>query len=465
MSKHVDTAIIGGGPGGVPAALFLLSKGKSVCLFEKSGHLGGTCLFEGCIPSKIFIESAKRFTSLGKMAHFGIEVGSKFSINWDKVLERKEDILMRRSGGALANLQKFPEFTFIPCEAKLAGSNMIEYLYDGKKGTLEAKNIILATGSVSFIPPIEGINLAITSEELLSIDHIPESMVIIGAGPIGIEAATMFSQSGTKCTIIEMLERVLPNVDAEVAGFLEEKLKDDERINVFTAGKVVSISEDSNQKEVKFEHKGEVKSVKVEVVLVCVGRRPNVKGLGLEEAGVEFDSKGVKVNDFLQTSQEGIYACGDVIGGYMYAHTSTYEGLVCAKNILTGNRVKLNYSYPPAGLVFSEPEIAACGLTEDEAKKQNLDCVCEKYPYKIDARAQVAESAEGFIKFVVDKKTHEILGVHIIGPDASNIISEAALIVKLAVTLEQLVDTIHPHPSLSEGMGILAKQMLAKITR
>lgn len=463
MSKQVDVAIIGGGPGGVPASLFLLSHGKSVCLFEKSGNLGGTCLFEGCIPSKIFIESAKKVTSLKKIPHFGVETDGKFKISWDKVLQRKSEILKRRSQSALANLEKFPNFTFIAQEAKLAGQNKIEYFENGKKETIETKNIVIATGSVSFIPPIEGINEAITSEELLSIDHIPESMAIIGGGPIGIEAATMFSQLGTKCTVIEMLPRILPNVDGEVAGFLEEALKGGGEVDVFTNAKVTAVYKKGNVKEVNFEYEGKTRGIEAEVVLVCVGRRPNIKGLGLEEVGIEFNGKGIKVNEFLETSQKGIYACGDVIGGYMYAHTSTYEGLICAKNILMGNRIKLDYTYPPAGLVFSEPEIASCGLTEDEAKKRAVNFISAKYPYKIDARAQIAESATGFIKFVVDRETHKILGVHIIGPDASNLISEGAILVKLGLKLEDVAETIHPHPSLSEGMGILAKQILAQI--
>ena len=465
MIKKSDLAVIGGGPGGVPPALFLLSQGRSVCLFEKSGNLGGTCLFEGCIPSKIFIESAKRFTSLGKMSHFGIEIDSAAKVNWAKVLQRKKEILTRRSQAALNNLKKFLNFNFIAQEAKLAGPNKVEYLNNGQKEIVEAKNIIIASGSVSFIPPIEGIDLAITSEELLNIDHIPESMAIIGAGPIGIEAATMFSQLGTKCTIIEMLPRILPNVDREPAEFLEGILRESKAIELFTSGKVLAIKNKNGVKEVSFEYEGKLQKAEAELVLVCVGRRPNVEGLGLEDAGIEFDRKGIKVNEFLETTQKGVYACGDVIGGYMYAHTSTYEGLICAKNILMGNKVKLNYAYPPAGLVFSEPEIASCGLTEDEAGKKNVDFISAKYPYKIDARAQIAEGAQGFIKFIVDKKTQKILGVHIIGPDASNLISEAALIVKLGATLQQLADTIHPHPSLSEGMGILAKQMLAQLAQ
>ncbi len=464
MNKQFDTVIIGGGPAGVPPALFLLSKGKTVCLFEKSGNLGGTCLFEGCIPSKIFIESAKRFTALGKIADFGIEASPTAQVNWAKVLERKREILARRSQAALSNLKKFPNFNFLAQEAKLAGPNKVEYLDNGRKEIIEAKNIIIATGSVSFIPPIAGIDLAITSEELLSIGHIPESMAIIGAGPIGIEAGAMFSQLGTKCTIIEMLPRILPNVDSEIAGFLEEALRRNERVNLFTGGKVTGISQKGEAKEISFQYQGQTQKVEAEVVLVCVGRRPNVEGLGLEGAGIEFDRKGIRVNEFLETTQRGVYACGDVIGGYMYAHTSTYEGLVCAKNILMGNKAELNYAYPPAGLVFSRPEIASCGLTEDEAGEKNVDFVSAKYPYRIDARAQIAGEAEGFIKFIADKKTHKILGVHIIGPDASSTISEAALIVKLGISLEQLSDVIHPHPSLSEGFGILAKQMLAQLT-
>jgi dihydrolipoamide dehydrogenase len=462
MSESVDTVIIGGGPGGVPAALFLLSKGRSVVLFETTGNLGGTCLFEGCIPSKIFIETAKKVKALKNIFDFGIEGQFNYKVNWSAVLKRKETILNRRSQAALSNLRSFPKCRFIDAQAKFVESNKVAYSEEGKEHIIEAKNTIIATGSISFIPSIAGIKEAITSEELLSIDHIPRSIAIIGGGPIGIEAAAIFSQMGTKCTLIEMLPRILPNVDKEVAGHLERILKSEQAIDLFTSAKVMKIARKSSAKQVVFDYAGKTHNIEAEIVLVAVGRRPRVEGLGLDKVDIEFDNSGIKVNEFLETTQKGVYACGDVIGGYMYAHTATSEGLTCAKNILLGNKVKLDYSYPPAGLVFSEPEIASCGLTEGEARKRGIVCIMDKYPYKMDARAQIAASTEGFIKLVAEKTSGKILGVHIIGPDASNLISEAAVLVNSGVTLKKLADTVHPHPSLSEGILVLGRQMLAE---
>ncbi len=462
MSESADTAIIGGGPGGVPAALFLLSKGQSVCLFETTGNLGGTCLFEGCIPSKIFIETAKKVRALKNISNFGIEGQFNYKVNWPGVLKRKETILNRRSQAALSHLKSFPKCRFIDAQAKFVEANKVAYSEGGKDHIVEAKNIIIATGSISFIPPVEGIKEAITSEALLSIDHIPQSMAIIGAGPIGIEAAAIFSQMGTKCTVIEMLPRILPNVDKEVAGHLEGILKKEQAIDLFTGAKVTKIVKTSAAKQVVFDYAGKTQKVEAEIVLVAVGRRPRIEGLGLDKVGIECDHSGLRVNEFLETTQKGVYACGDVIGGYMYAHTATSEGLACAKNILSGNKVKIDYFYPPAGLVFSEPEIASCGLTEDEAEIKAIPFITDKYPYQMDARAQIAASAEGFIKLVVEKTTGKILGVHMIGPDASNLISEAAVLVSSGATLKDLAGTVHPHPSLSEGMVVLARQMLAK---
>ena len=462
MSESVDTVIIGGGPGGVPAALFLLSKGKSVALFETTGNLGGTCLFEGCIPSKIFIETAKKVRVLKNISDFGIDGQFHYKVNWPGVLKRKETILTRRSQAALSHLKSFPNCRFIDARAKFVGSHQVAYSENGEEHIVEAKNIIIATGSISFIPPIEGIQEAITSEALLGIEHIPRSMAIIGGGPIGIEAAAIFSQMGTKCTVIEMLPRILPNVDKEVAGHLEGIIKREAAIDLFTGAQVMKIAKTPSAKEIIFDHAGKTHKVEAEVVLVSVGRRPRVEGLDLDKVGIDFDHHGIRVNAFLETSQKGVYACGDVIGGYMYAHTATTEGLTCAKNILAKNKFKLNYVYPPAGLVFSEPEIASCGLTEDEAEKKGIVCITDKYPYKMDARAQIAASAEGFIKLVVEKTTGKILGVHMIGPDASNLISEAAVLVNSGATLKDLAGTIHPHPSLSEGLLVLGRQMLAK---
>jgi dihydrolipoamide dehydrogenase len=448
MSQKTEATVIGGGPGGYVAAIRLGQLGKETTLVER-GDLGGVCVNVGCIPSKALIRVAKLKNRLEAAKQIGVEV-SDVKIDLAKVQAWKASVVSRLVSG-VEFLCASNKVKLIRGEAKFVGSQQIEVKTATGIETIETHNTIVATGSRPVEIPgfkFDGANV-ISSTEALELREVPKNFVIVGAGVTGLEMATMYAQLGSKVTVIELLDQLLPGVvsDPEIIGILERafrKLGIDyhmkSKAKEYRDGKVYATLED-----------GEESAVPCDKVLVSVGRRPNSDGLGLEKAGVKTDAHGwIQVDKKLRTNVPGIYAIGDIIGPPLFAHKASKDGTVAAE-VIAGMNSEADYR-GIAWAIFTDPEIASVGLTEAQAKQKGYEPIIGKFPFTALGRALIAGERDGFVKVVADKQTDIVLGVHIVGPEASDIISEAALAVEMGATLEDIAFTIHPHPTLPEAI-------------
>ena len=462
--KNVDVLVIGGGPGGTPAAMALASAGRHVLLVEKGRGLGGTCLFEGCIPSKILRESAHRLSAIKHSEEFGLRVPEgPIEIDWHAIMGRKATILKRRADGALQHTHQFPTLSVQFGSAVLAGPRHARIIpNDGEPEDIAFTNAIIATGSVPQLLPIAGIDLpqVITSEQLLEVQRPPERLVVIGAGPIGVEMAQIFAAFGSQVTLIEAGPRILAPVEEEVATTLQTHIQR-QGIALQLGVQVSAISSHGNGVRVKYrDAAGAEHAVDADFILDSTGRSPNVDGLGLEHTAVRFDHHGIKVDGKLETDEPGIYAVGDVIGHPMFAHWATAQGLALAGHLL-GRPVRFPTPENNSAVVFSTPEVGMAGLTESEARAAGHKVGIARYDYRTDARAQVSGHPEGMLKIVYDDATRAVLGVHILAEDAAPLLGEGTLAVSAHVPVEALATAIHAHPTLSESMGSAAREALA----
>ncbi len=463
--QQVEFLVIGGGPGGTPAAMALASAGKSVMLVEKGQGLGGTCLFEGCIPSKIFRESARRLRELKEAGQFGLCLLSQdVTVNWSAVLERKRSILQQRSEAALHKSEQLPTLktVFGVCELLCSSSAIIE-IGGGDKMEVHFEKAILSTGSVPFVAPIKGSDhpRVYDSESILNIDHIPKRLVIIGGGPIGVELGQVFNTLGSDVSILEAASHILGPVDKEFASRLQQRMSDD-GIDIITECNTRDILTTGHGVFVEYSiNGGEEKHKIADTVLMVTGRRPNVEGLGLENTRVLYNAHGITVNDKLETDEVGIYAVGDVIGQPMFAHWATAQGLALARHLLK-QPVKFPTVEINSAVIFSEPEIGIAGLTEQQAKQAGLNVQEARYDFKQDARAQIAGCADGLMKIIFDIDSRRVVGVHIMVEGAGELIGEAALLVKSGIPIEAVAAAIHPHPTLTESFVMAVRKMMAQ---
>ena len=447
MSQQ-EVVVIGGGPGGYVAAIRLGQLGKDTVLVERE-NLGGVCLNIGCIPSKALIRVAKLKNRMEAAKQIGLEVGS-IGVDMAKLQTWKESVVSRLVSG-VEYLCKSNHVRIIKGDAKFTGPNTIEVKSAAATETIEAKNTIIATGTRPVEIPgfkFDGTTV-VTTTEMLTLRQVPKNLVVVGAGVSGLEMATMYAQLGSKVTVIELLDQLLPGVvmDVEIVKVVERAFRKlgieyhvKSRAKEYREGKVFATLEDG--KDVTFP---------CDKVLVSVGRRPNSDQLGLEKAGVKTGQQGwIQVNKKLQTNVTGIYAIGDVIGPPLFAHKASKDGVVAAE-IIAGMNSEADYR-GVAWAIFTDPEIASVGLTEDQAKEKGYAPIVGKFPFTALGRALLAGESEGFVKIVADKESELVLGVHIIGPEASDMISEAALAVEMGATLEDVGFTIHPHPTLPEAI-------------
>jgi len=465
MQTHYDVLVIGGGPGGTPAAMALAQAGKQVLLVERGAGLGGTCLFEGCIPSKIFRVSARRLNELRESADFGLCLPSQdVRLNWSAIQQRKRTILNGRAQGAMAKVEKIPALDFIQGTARFLSAREAEIQpAEGDTQHIQFEQAIIATGSVPFRPPIHGIDQhrVLDSEAILNIDHIPDELVIIGAGPIGVELGQIFHTFGSRVMLLEAGPRILGPVDAELAECLHQQMTAD-GIEIHTHCKVNTIVHSGQSVYVEYcPAEGEKQHRFSDTVLVAAGRRPNIAGLGLENTAVTHDAKGIQVDATLQTSEAGIYAVGDVIGQPMFAHWATAQTLALVRHLMN-QPVEFPKPAINTAVIFSQPEIGIAGLTESQAEKAGLQVNVARYDYRADARAQISGHADGLLKIIYEHDTHKIVGVHAVIEDASTLMGEAALIIRTGLTLEALASAIHPHPTLSESFAFAARAAQAQ---
>lgn len=443
-----DIVIIGGGPGGYSAAIRAAQFGADVLLIEAES-LGGTCLNKGCIPTKALYKNAQMINEINNAAEFGIKIDG-FTIDMDEVMKRKQKIVDTLKDGVLKLIQANSIET-INGKASLASSKMIKVIDSkGKESMIKSKNIIIATGSSCSKPLINGIDLpeVMTSDEILLCQRVPKSLTIIGGGAIGIEFASVFNAFGSKVTVVEFLPKVLENMDSEISKKLALSLKK-KGIGVETEARVIEIIKTKDSLSIVTNGKKGETLISSEAVLIATGRAPNVDELNLESLGIAYDKKGVKVDENLQTNIPGIYAIGDVIGGQMLAHVASEEGIMAVDNIM-GLKKQINY-YAIPSCVFTFPEIAAVGLSEEEAKNKGIEYCSSKFLFGGNGKALSIGEGEGFIKVLASAQDKNIIGVHIMGPHASDLISEAVLAVKNKMTVSDISSVVHAHPTLSEA--------------
>jgi len=439
--KAYDVIVLGGGPGGYVSAIKAAQLGAKVALIEKE-VVGGICLNHGCIPTKTLLKNAKVYKTVLHALDYGVVIDGNLTFDWSLMLKRKNIVVKKLTMGVAGLLKKNGVETYIGL-GKVLSAKQVEV--NGE--ILETKNLILATGASPIIPPIPGLKdayenkIAVTSRELLQIENAPKSLVIIGGGVIGVEFATIFSSLGSKVTIIEKLDGILPMMDDDVRSAYAKILKR-EGIEIYTDSEVKLVKGN----EVTYVNQGNETKVIGDTILVSVGMRPNTNGL--EALKLKMDRNAIETNEFMQTSVPNVYAIGDVNGKYMLAHVASAEGLVAAQHIMK-QKASMRYDRVP-NAVYGSPEIATVGLTEKEVKAKGLAYKVSTFPLLASGKAMADNEKDGFIKLIVSEKYKEILGAHILSYNASDLIAELGVTMELEGTAHEIAHTIHPHPTLSE---------------
>ncbi len=446
-----DVVVLGGGPGGYVAAIVAAKHGLDTALVEKDS-LGGTCLNRGCIPTKALVRSSEIYDTVKESEEFGI-FNETPSFDFSKIMERKDNIVKELVAG-IEYLVSKNKITLLEGEGTITDKNTIVVKdEDDKETTVKGKNLIIATGSQPFIPPIKGADETknlYTSDDMLSLEELPESLVIVGSGVIGMEFAFICATLGVEVSIIGASDDILSPLDSDVKREIT-RISKRKGMKLYTGARVEEIIDTADGKSVvMFTRKGKDQYITGDKVLMATGRSPYYAGVDLEKLGIELSDEtgGIKVNSRLQTTVDNIYAIGDVTNINQLAHLASYQGVVAVDNI-AGKDVEADYSVVP-GAVFTIPEIADVGLTEDEAKEKGIEVTVGKFPFAANGKALTFGERRGFAKVVADKSTGVVLGGSIIGPSAADLIHEITVAVKNKLTAEQIVDTIHAHPTTAE---------------
>jgi dihydrolipoamide dehydrogenase len=442
-----DLVVIGAGPGGYVCAIRAAQLGMKVACVEKRATLGGTCLNVGCIPSKALLQASEKFHEAGHgLAAFGVKVG-KVELDLAAMMAHKDKVVDANVKGVEFLFRK-NKVEWVKGAARIAGPGKVAV---GER-VLEARAIVVATGSE--VSPLRGIDIdekkVVSSTGALELGAVPKSMAVIGGGVIGLEMASVWQRLGAKVTVVEFLDRILPGMDGEVSKQAQRILAR-QGIEFRLSTKVTGADKGGAGVALSLEPAagGDKAELKVDVVLVAVGRRPHVEGLGLKEAGVALDDKGrIATDAHFETSVKGIYAIGDAIAGPMLAHKAEDEGVAVAE-ILAGQKPHVNYDAIP-GVVYTWPEIAAVGATEEQLRQAGTEYRVGKFPFTANGRARAMNMTDGFVKILADKATDRVLGVHIVGPNAGDLIAELALAMEFGASAEDIARTCHAHPTLNE---------------
>lgn len=437
--------VIGGGPGGYVAAIRAAQLGAKVTLAERA-EIGGTCLNRGCMPTKALLHSSEVYELATNSADIGI-IGRDVAVDWPRVQATRQSVSDKLTGGVRA-LMRANKVTVVEGEAKFTGPKTVKV---GDK-TLNPDKIIIAVGSKPVMPPIPGLKecpACIDSTACLKLDHIPESLVVIGGGVIGVELGSVYRRFGSKVSVLELQDRILPQMDGELAELAAAQLVA-EGMDLRTGAKVTRVDTTTNGAAVHAEIGGKDTVFEAEKVLVCVGRSPNLEGLGLDKAGIAVEGGFIKVDKRLETSVPGVFAVGDCSGRLMLAHAAMAMGEAAAENAM-GGEAGFNEDMSPA-CAYVGPEIAGVGYTEERAKELGIEYIVGRFPTSANGRSLVSGCTGGLIKVLAGPKFGEILGVHILAPSATELIEEAALAIRLEATLDELTDTIHCHPTVAEAL-------------
>jgi len=451
--QQFDVTIIGGGPGGYVAAIRGSQLGLRVALVEKDKQLGGTCGLRGCIPTKQLLQSAHLYEQTTQhLADFGIQVG-EVKLAFEDVQKRKDKIVMKNAKG-VEFLMKKNKITVFNGTGKLNGAGKIEVTgADSKKQNIETKNIIIATGSV--VRPIPGFETdgerVVNSDHVLELKQVPKSMLVMGAGAVGVEFASVYSRFGCDTTIIELMPRLLPGEDEEVSAELQKAFRK-RKIKYQLDTKLDKMEKtDTGVVVTGKTTKGEDVRLEAEMLLVAVGRMPFIEGLGLENTKVKVERGAIIVDEFLRTGEPNVYAIGDVIPTPWLAHLASKEGILAVEQIAGQHAQPINLRHVPS-CTYCDPEVASVGLTEAKAREEGYEVKVGKFPFSASGKARIVGEEEGFVKIVSEAKYDELLGVHIIGPHATELIAEACVAMQLESTAEELGRTMHAHPTISESV-------------
>jgi dihydrolipoamide dehydrogenase len=451
-----DIALIGSGPAGYTAAIRAGQLGLRTALIEKDGFLGGTCLHVGCIPTKALLFNAEIWDHLKDAKEFGIEGVDSRKLNWTAIQERKSKIVTKHAKG-LEFLMRKNKVETIKGYGKLTGSaqggvHTVEVTTGGKPSQLKAKHVILATGSEArMLPGLEPDSRVLTNIEILDLKELPKSLVIVGAGAVGVEFASIFKSFGTEVTILEMLPRLVPIEDEDISKELSRVYRK-RAIAFHTGAKVEKVEKIKTGIAVAFSVEGKHHKIEAEKILIAVGRKPRTENIGLERTKIKPDRGFIVTDSWMQTAEPGVYAIGDIVlGTPQLAHVGAMEGIVAVTRIAGKEAKPINPEHIP-NATYCHPEIGSVGLTEKKAEEAGYNLKIGKFPFTANSRASIVGQHEGFIKIVSDAEYGEILGVHIIGPQATELIAEAVTAMQMEATVEELMWTIHAHPTLAEAM-------------
>lgn len=452
-NEQYDVTVIGSGPGGYVAAIRAGQLGLKTAIVEKDKRLGGTCTLRGCIPTKQLLMSAHIYEQMQHAADFGVQA-SAIELAFADVQKRKDKVVMKSSKG-IEYLMKKNKITVFAGTGGLAGPGKVEISgADGQKQTILTKNVIIATGSV--VRPIPGFdtdgNRVVNSDHILELKDVPKSLIVMGAGAVGVEFASVYSRFGSATTIVELLPRLVPLEDEEVSKELEKSFRK-RGIKSQVDTKLEKLEKTEQKLRVSGKtSKGEPVEFEAEMLLVAVGRMPYTEGLGLEKTKVKVEKGFIQVNEFQQTAEPGVYAIGDVVPTPLLAHLASKEGIVAVEHIAGHKDVRpINLRLVP-NCTYCDPEIGSVGLTEAKALELGYDVKVGRFPFSASGKARILGEEEGFVKIVSEKKYDEILGVHIIGPHATELIAEACVAMQLESTAEELGRTMHAHPTVSEAV-------------
>jgi dihydrolipoyl dehydrogenase len=452
-NDQYDVTVIGSGPGGYVAAIRAGQLGLKTAIIEKDKRLGGTCTLRGCIPTKQLLMSAHIYEQMQHAADFGVQA-SAIQLAFGDVQKRKDKVVMKNSKG-IEYLMKKNKITVFAGTGRLAGPGKVEIIGpDSQNQTILTKNVIIATGSV--VRPIPGFetdgNHVVNSDHILELKDVPKSLIVMGAGAVGVEFASVYSRFGAATTIVELLPRLVPLEDEEVSKELEKSFRK-RGIKSQVDTKLEKLEKTGQNVRVSGKTaKGEPVELEAEMLLVAVGRMPYTEGLGLEKTKVKVEKGFIQVNEFQQTAESGIYAIGDVVPTPLLAHLASKEGIVAVEQIAGHKDVRpINLRLVPS-CTYCDPEIGSVGLTEARARELGYDVKVGRFPFSASGKARILGEEEGFVKIVSEKKYDEILGVHIIGPHATELIAEACVAMQLESTAEELGRTMHAHPTVSEAV-------------
>jgi len=450
--KTFDAIVIGAGPGGYPCAIRLAQEGKKVAIVEKD-KWGGVCLNVGCIPSKALIHASSQFNKLKHLDEMGIQTSAP-KLDMEKMQAWKGGVVKQLTQG-VSGLLKMNGVTALSGNAVFKDAHTLEITGSSGKETIAAKDIVIASGSRVVEIPILKFNgkNVLDSTQALDLKKLPKKFLVIGGGFIGLEIGMAYAKLGSKVTVVEALDQLLATVEKELVQVVEKKMRE-LGMTILTSTKALGLKEKDPAKEnllhLEVETKEGKKTLEADAILVSVGRKPNSDGMGLEKIGVKIDSRGnISTDQQGKTNVPGVWAIGDVTGAPQLAHRATQDGLLVAANIC-GEKAFKDYKTVPWA-VFVDPEIATAGLTEKEAKEKGIPYKVGKFPFAANGRALSTNEGQGFLKVLINEKNETVIGVHIVGPEASNLIAEATLAIEMGATVEDLVRTIHTHPTLPEA--------------